>query len=229
MTLQPRLGVAALLVALTVLLHPGLAQAGWWHKSVSKMDVRGVTLGMSLNDVAKLHPELQARAIGTGGVVGGKFVPFDPSLVERRLTDGNISCATECFFVDFASPSQGGGAYNLYLMQTVPSGANIADLLADMEKKYGSPTDLQKNDDVPDDTSTITASWGMGIDASAPEENPQSGQMLKVELKNDDGYVQVSIFLTDFRVESADAQVQKDYLAQVEQQQTDQANKGLNY
>ena len=222
------LGAAAPLAALAVLLHPGPAQAGWWGKSVAKMDVRGVRLGMSEDDVARLHPELQATAISTGGVVGGKFVPYDPSLSEHRLTDGT-SCATECFFADFASPKLGGGAYNLYLMQTAPSGANIADLLADIEKKYGSPTDLRLSNDTPDDSNSITASWGMSIDASAPEQDPQSGQMLKVELENQDGYVQVSFFLTDFRVEAADALARKDYLAQVAQQQTDQANKALNY
>lgn len=228
MTLRLRLGAAALLAALVILLHPGPAQAGWWHKSVSKMDVRGVRLGMSEDDVARLHPELQAMAISPGGVVGGKFVPYDPSLSEHRLTDGT-SCGTECFFVDFASPKLGGGAYNLYLMQTAPSGANIADLLADIEKKYGSPTDLRLSNDTPDDSNSITASWGMGIDASAPEQDPQSGQVLKVELESQDGDVQVSFFLTDFRVEAADAQARKDYLAQVAQQQTDQANKGLSY
>jgi hypothetical protein len=224
-----RLGAAAGLALLAVVLTSQLAAASWWSKSVSTMDVRGITLGMSLDQVARLHPELQLRAVGTGGLVGGKFVPLDPSLVEHELTDGNVSCGTECFSVDFASPKQGGGAYDLSLRLTTPRGANVADLLADMEKKYGSPSDLRQIDDVPDETSTVTASWGMGIDASAPEAAPKSGQVLKIELKGDDGYVQVSIFLTDFGVEAADAQAKKEYLAQVAQQQTDQANKALNY
>jgi hypothetical protein len=224
-----RLGVAAFLAALAILLNSGPAQASWWHKSVSKMDVRGITLGMTLDEVAKLHPELQPMPISAGGVVGGKFVPLDPSLVEHRLTQSAPSDTTQYFFVDFASPKLGGGAYNLYLMQTAPSGANIADLLADMEKKFGSPTDLRLSNDTPDDSNSITASWGMGIDACAPEADPQSGEVLKIELENQGGNVQVSIFLTDFRVGAADAQAKKDYLAHVARQQTDQANKALSY
>ncbi|MDR3505267.1 MAG: hypothetical protein P4L52_03385 [Acidocella sp.] len=227
--LPRHLGVA-LLVMLTCQSFPRAAQADWWGKSVSKMDVRSITLGMSMEEVAKLHPELRLQPGNTWQIVGGQKITFDPGIIEREMTDGGF-CGQECFSVGFASSKEGGGVDNLYLLQTLPSGANvsISDLLADMEKKYGSPTDLQKNADVADYTSTITASWGMGIDASSPEENPQSGQVLKVELKNDDGTVQVSFFLEDFGMQAADAKLMRDFMAQVTRQQADQANKTLNY
>lgn len=223
-----RLGVAGFLAALVVLLHPGPAQASWWSKSVSKMDVRGITLGMSEDEVAKLHPELQLGRT-TSALAGGRMVPLDPSLVESGLSDGHSSCATECFSVGFASSKLGGGVDYLYFVQTAPNGANIDDILADMEKKYGSPTDLRKNPDMGGGTSSITASWGLSIDASSPIGPPQSGQQLKVELEDDDGTVQVTIALKDFGVEAADEQLHKAYLAQAALQQGDQASKAVSY
>ncbi len=223
-----RLGAAAILAALLVLLPPGPAQASWWSKSVSKMDVRGITLGMSEDAVAKLHPELQLGRT-TSAIAEGRAVPLDPSLVESGLSDGHSSCATECFSVGFAPPKLGGGVYSLSLVQTAPKGANIDDILADMEKKYGSPADLQKKPDMGDDTSSITAAWGMSIDAGPPVGQPQSGQQLKVELEDDDGIVQVTIFLTDFEVEADDERLRKAYLAQAVRQQDDQASKAVSY
>lgn len=228
--LNRRVVALALLAALACLSSPGPARAGWWGKPVSKMDVRGVRLGMSMEEVAKLHPELQLQPGNSWQIVGGQKITFDPSIVGQGMSDGG-TCGQECFSVGFASSKSGGGVDYLHLLQTLPYGTNvsISDLLADMEKKYGSPTDLRKNDDVPDDTSTITASWGMGIDASSPEENPQSGQALTVELTNDDGTVQVSFFLEDFGVQAADAKLMKDFMAQIARQQANQATKQLNY
>jgi predicted methyltransferase len=132
--------------------------------------------------------------------------------------------------VDFASPKGGGVVYNLYLKQSLPSGTNMADLLAEMEKKYGSPTDTQQTNDVADDSGTITATWGMTIADSSLDASPQSGKVLKIELDNVDGEgVTVSFFLKDFTVEAADEQARKAFLAQAAAQQASQANKALNY
>ncbi len=218
----------AFLVTLAVFSCPQPAKAGWFGSSAASLDVRGISLGMSEDAVAKLHPELQLQTLDTDGYAGGHDVQLDPSLIEHRLKDDG-SCGEECFSADFASAKQGGGVYNLFLKQTLPAGTSLSDLLADMEKKYGSPTDLQQGGNVPSNSSSITASWGMSINDSALESNPQSGQVLKVEMDDNDGEPEVSIFLIDFTVETADAQLKKDFLAQAVQQQTGQSNKALNY
>jgi hypothetical protein len=214
------LGVAIIFTAATP------AVASWWGSSVSKMDVRGVRLGMSVEEVAKLHPELQLHTGDTWQIVGGQKITFDPSIVGQGMTDGGACC----FSVGFASPKDGGGVDSLYLHQTLPMSTDISDLFADMKKRYGSPTDQQQyGSPVEAGDGSITATWGMSIDASDVETMPQSGQVLRIELDKQNGTPEVSFFLEDFGMQAADARLMRDFMAQVTRQQTDQASKTLNY
>lgn len=231
LTALPRhLGAVAFLVVLASLSSPRAAQAGWWGASVSKMDVRGIRLGMSVEEVAKLRPELQLHTGDTWQIVGGQKITFDPSIVGLGMTDGG-TCGQECFSVGFASPKDGGGVDSLYLHQTLPLSTDISDLFADMKKRYGSPTDQQQRmtSGVEAGDGSITATWGMSINASDVETMPQSGQVLRIELDKQNGTPEVSFFLEDFGMQAADARLMRDFMAQVTRQQTDQANKTLNY